>query len=51
MGVVLVEKGGFEFGDGFLVKPDLVENRPGLVFEFGLLVSEDVEEILKHLER
>ena len=50
MRVVLVKNRGFEFGDCFLVKPNLVDNGLGLVLELRLLVSEDVEEILKHLE-
>jgi hypothetical protein len=51
VGVVLVENSGFKFGNCFLVKPDLVDNWLGLALELRLLVSEDVEEILKHLER
>jgi hypothetical protein len=51
MCVVLVENCGFEFSDCFLVEPNLVDNWFSLVLKLRLLVSEDVKEVLKHLER
>lgn len=49
MAVVLVKNSSFELSDRLLMKTNLVNWR-SFEFELHLLVSEDIEKVLKHLE-